>query len=129
VATPAQIRANQANARLSTGPRTPAGKAVSAANSIRHGFRSRSVLLPGDDPAEYDALLEELRFQFEPTDLTEVRSVREMADAEWRLRRVRGYIELDLTRKIEELTPLHPETSALELQALAYHALEHELAV
>jgi len=51
-----------------------------------------------------------------------------MGDAEWRLRRVRGYIEQDLTHKIEELTPLHPAAVALELQATAYQALEHELA-
>jgi len=74
MATAAQISANRANAQRSTGPCTPAGKAVSARNSTRHGFRSQSVLLPGDDPAEYDALLAELREHFDPTDLTEHRS-------------------------------------------------------
>jgi len=128
MATPAQISANQANARHSTGPRTQAGKSASARNSTRHGFRSQSVLLPGDDPGEYDAVLEELRVHFDPKDLTEDRCVREMADAEWRLRRVRGYIELDLTRKVEELTPVHPAVAALELQLLAYQALQRELA-
>ena len=49
--------------------------------------RSQSVLLPGDDPAEYEALLEQLRDHFSPDDPTEDRHVREMADAEWRLRR------------------------------------------
>ena len=74
MATAAQISANRANARHSTGPRTPAGKAASTRNSTRHGFRSQSVLLPGDDPAEYEALLVELREHFDPTDLTEDRS-------------------------------------------------------
>ena len=52
MSTPAQIHANQHNATRSTGPRTAPGKATSAANSTRHGFRSQTVLLPGDDPAE-----------------------------------------------------------------------------
>jgi hypothetical protein len=36
-ASPARIRANQQNAKRSTGPRTAEGKAVSARNSTRHG--------------------------------------------------------------------------------------------
>lgn len=36
--TPAKIRANRRNALRSTGPRSPAGKAVAARNSRRHGL-------------------------------------------------------------------------------------------
>jgi hypothetical protein len=95
----------------------------------KSALQGRLCPLPGDDPAEYEALLlDELCEHFDPEDLTEDRCVREMADAEWRLRRVRGYIELDLTRKIGELAPLDPAAAALELQAMAYQALERELA-
>ena len=81
MATPAQIRANQRNARRSTGPCTVAGKTRSASNSLRHGFCSQSVLLPGDDVAEYQSMLDDLRAHFGPKDITEERAVREMADA------------------------------------------------
>jgi hypothetical protein len=64
----AQIAANQANARLSIGPATVAGKAASARNALRHGFRSQTVLLASDDPAEYQALLDELHAEFPPND-------------------------------------------------------------
>jgi hypothetical protein len=126
MATAAQITANQRNARLSTGPATPAGKARSALNNLNHGFRSQSVLLPGDDPAEYQALLEELRAHLTPEDLSGDRMVREMADAEWRLRRARRYQQTLLTRKIEELAALHPGTDPLDLQAFALDALLRE---
>ena len=43
MATAAQIRANRANARRSTGPRTARGKAVSSRNRLCHGLRSNSA--------------------------------------------------------------------------------------
>lgn len=43
---PARIRANRRNASRSTGPRSEAGKARSARNSLRHGLAAASA---GDD--------------------------------------------------------------------------------
>ena len=126
--TAAQMAANQANAQHSTGPRTPEGKTNSAQNALRHGFRSRTVLLPGDDPAEYEALLAELTAHFTPEGLTEIRAVREMADAEWRLRRVRAYLEITLAQTVNRLQPEHPALDALELQTLAFHEAKDDLA-
>jgi hypothetical protein len=118
----AQQAANQANAQHSTGPRTPEGKQASSRNSLRHGFRSRSVLLPGDDPAEYQALLDSLTEHFTPGDLIEERAVREMADAEWRLWRVREALEYALSQKCEQLAAEHPGAKPEDLQALAWIA-------
>lgn len=44
---PAKIRANRRNARRSTGPKSSAGKAITARNSLRHGL-TLPVL---DDPS------------------------------------------------------------------------------
>jgi hypothetical protein len=126
MATAAQITANQHNAQRSTGPATPGGKARSSLNNLNHGFRSQSVLLPGDDPAEYETLLDELRDHFTPGDLSDDRMVREMADAEWRRRRARRYQQALLTRKIEEFAPLHPHADPLDLQAFALEAVLRE---
>ncbi len=123
MATAAQIAANRANARLSTGPTSPGGKTRSSQNNFRHGCRSRAVVLPGDDPAEYDALLADLTAEFRPRGLTEERYVREMGDAEWRLRRCRAHQQKLVTAKIEELTPLHTGADPITLQALAFEAL------
>ena len=55
-----QIAANRRNARLSTGPRTRAGKARSARNNTRHGLFSRSLFLTAgpdpENPADFLAL-------------------------------------------------------------------------
>ena len=123
MSTPAQIAANQINAKLSTGPSTETGKSKSSRNNLRHGFRSQTVLLPGDDLTEYASLLQELTDHFAPRDLTETRFIREMADAEWRLRRVRQHHESALTRQIQSLAQRHPEAAPAELQSLAIETL------
>ena len=41
-----KIRANRANARASSGPKTAAGKARSAQNAFRHGFNVPILLDP-----------------------------------------------------------------------------------
>jgi hypothetical protein len=40
----AQLAANRLNARKSTGPRTPAGKAAVGLNNMKHGLLSRESL-------------------------------------------------------------------------------------
>ena len=119
----AQLAANQTNARLSTGPVAETGKAASSRNNLRHGFRSQTVLLPGDDPAEYEALLTELTQYFAPQELIETRFVREMADAEWRLRRLREQLEFAITGHMAKLHSVHPDLSAAELQSVAIETL------
>ena len=123
MSTASQITANQLNAKLSTGPATEAGKAKSSRNNLRHGFRSQTVLLPGDDLTEYAALLQELTDHFAPRDLTESRFIREMADAEWRLRRVRQHHESALIRQIQTLAERRPHAAPAELQSLAIETL------
>ncbi|MGJ5818760.1 SEC-C domain-containing protein [Paludibaculum fermentans] len=123
MATAAQLTANRNNAQHSTGPRSDQGKARSARNNFRHGFRSQSVLLPGDDPAEYEELLAELTSHFDAQGLTEERYVREMADAEWRLRRVRAHQEVLLTARIAELAAQTPDADPIHLQAAAFQYL------
>ena len=57
MATPAQITANRANAQKSTGPRSVEGKSASRFNALKHGIDAASIVIPGEDPADYDALV------------------------------------------------------------------------
>jgi hypothetical protein len=53
-ASEAQIRANQANSKLSTGPRTTEGKEISRANALKHGLTGAGIVLPEADAAEVE---------------------------------------------------------------------------
>jgi hypothetical protein len=58
MATEAQINANRLNALLSTGPKSPEGKAASALNGLRHIGLARSILLKTESPEKFSALLD-----------------------------------------------------------------------
>ena len=50
-----QIKANRNNSKRSTGPvRTDATRF----NGLKHGLRAEQVVLPGEDPAEFEAELQ-----------------------------------------------------------------------
>jgi hypothetical protein len=83
-----QIRANRRNALKSTGPRTAAGKAASARNALRHGLTAHQVVIDGEDPAQFDALLHRFRCEFQPGSAMEEFLVERLAGLAWRLRRV-----------------------------------------
>lgn len=87
---PAQLKANRANARRSTGPRTAEGKARSRMNALRHGLYADSDILPGEDASRFDALLDGLVAEFRPRDRDATRLVGHMAAIWWRLERLKG---------------------------------------
>src|SRR5258707_13571763 len=88
MATPSQIDANRRNALKSTGPKTPEGKQAVSLNSLRHGLRARSVVLPGDDPTEFHQLCDDLEAEWQPLTRTEQFYVEQMAGAYWKLKRM-----------------------------------------
>jgi hypothetical protein len=83
-----QHATNRHNAQKSTGPKTPAGKAMVALNAMKHGLLSRHVLLPDEDEAALVELGKRLRAQLHPVGELEVLLVDRLVSAAWRLRRV-----------------------------------------
>ena len=112
-ATKAQIRANRENAKKSTGPRTEEGKARVSLNALKHGLLARDAVLPSEDPAEFDRQLRDLEHDLRPENSLEFELVRQIADAQWRMRRLvrieTAFLSatLDAQRQHEEI--FHPE--------------------
>jgi hypothetical protein len=85
---PAQLAANRENAQLSTGPRTEEGKARSSQNARVHGLFSKWLVLDGEDRAQFDALLADLREDLQPQGYVEETLVHDIARNRWRLARL-----------------------------------------
>jgi hypothetical protein len=104
MASPAQINANRANAQKSTGPRSAEGKSASRFNALKHGIDAASVVIPGEDPAEYEALAADYRRDFRPQSPSEIFHVDTMLRADWLKRRLE-LVEADLYRTLLAETP------------------------
>lgn len=88
MSTAAQAFASRENAKLSTGPRTEAGKAVSRLNALRHGATSRAVLVPGEDPAVFQRFETALLADLRPVTDAETTQARRVVSLSWRLQRM-----------------------------------------
>lgn len=64
---PAQLAANRKNSLLSTGPKTPAGKLQSRANSLKHGLTGEGIVIPEDDLAELDRRADAFEAELRPS--------------------------------------------------------------
>src|SRR5712671_6894809 len=71
MSTDRQIEANRLNAQHSTGPSTPEGRAAVRLNGLKYGLYAETLILPGEDPAEFDALVDRLDADHQPATPTE----------------------------------------------------------
>ena len=71
MSTEAQIKANQENAKKSTGPATSEGKQRSSMNAMIHGIFSKTPLLPGENQEQFKLLEDEIIKAYQPTDAME----------------------------------------------------------
>jgi hypothetical protein len=85
-----QIETNRRNAQHSTGPATPEGKAAVRLNAVKYGIHAQSLIIPGEDPAEFDALAAELQKTWRPFDSVERQFVDQLTTDSWRLNRLRN---------------------------------------
>jgi hypothetical protein len=100
-----QIDANRRNAKKSTGPRTPQGKAESRLNALQSGLYAQSTIIPGEDPAQLEALTADYFRQYRPANALERGLLDILVDCEWKLRRFRT-IEADIfAREVDRIDP------------------------
>jgi hypothetical protein len=107
-----QIHANQQNAKQSTGPRTEEGKQTSSQNALKYGLLAKRSVIPGEDPAEFDALVTWFENTFHPSNAYEASLVRQMADADWRLKRIShlemAYLSFAVDETLAQFKKYHP---------------------
>jgi hypothetical protein len=87
-----KVEANRRNARLSTGPKTPAGKQAIRFNALKHGLLAKAVIIP-KGPAkegrrEFQDVLRRFQRELGPQGVQEELQVERLAVAYWRRRRV-----------------------------------------
>ena len=106
MATRAEIKVNANNAKKSTGPHATEGESRAAQNILKHGLLARDTVLPGEDGADLDKPLSALEADIQRANSLEFELVRQLADAQWRMRRLRrletGFIAaaVDETRRL-----------------------------
>lgn len=93
MATDAQIQAIRDHAQKSCGPKTDEGKARSRLNALKHGLHARAgvPVLPHEDPAEFDARVQEWLDDHQPTNPVERELVVRAARLSWTLDRAERY--------------------------------------
>jgi hypothetical protein len=126
-----KLKANRENARKSTGPKTPSGKASSRRNAIKHGLfvshRTDFVALD-ENPQEYEDLLNGLWGQHQPVGKGEEVEVERIALCYWRQKRAwrhenavsliarRDFVRRELAEQEEYCQERDKEEEALILQ-------------
>ena len=88
MASPAQFAANRRNAKQSTGPRTPKGKAIASRNAIQHGLTAQEVVLQDEDAHLFDEHRAALCAALKPVGELEEALVERIVVSAWRLRRM-----------------------------------------
>ena len=82
-----QIATRRANARLSHGPKTVAGKAASAINAIKFGFAAQRNLVPGESADQWQEFHDRFIEELLPAGVEETHFAERVVHFAWRMRR------------------------------------------
>jgi hypothetical protein len=82
-----QLAANRANAQLSTGPRTEAGKRIASMNSIQHGLAGHTIFRTPEQDAAYQAYSDRLMPELAPANAVEQDFTERIIFDSWRIHR------------------------------------------
>src|SRR5438046_1245797 len=118
-----KIEANRQNAQHSTGPTTPEGRAAVRLNGLKHGLCAATIVVPGEDPAEFEALLEAYRAEYQPATPSAEFLVRQVAMADWRLLRLHRLEVAFQTLRHKEFDDARRDDLELDDIRLAYIAM------
>jgi hypothetical protein len=103
---------NIRNATHSCGPKTELGLAIASRNALRHGLCSAQVILPNEDPAEFQALHDAWFDHDRPTDPGHVAALDSLVLAAWRLRRCAKVEAAVLAQRVLEAAAAYDRSAA-----------------
>src|SRR5215467_13203838 len=98
-----QAAANAANALLSTGPRSEAGKAKSSRNAVKHGLTSKQLVIAAGEEEEFAELHESLYQQIAPSGALEMGLFNMLVHSAWNLTRFRTLEANLMTNGVDSL--------------------------
>jgi hypothetical protein len=87
-----KVRANRANAKLSTGPKTLSGKEKISGNALTHGLTAEKHVIIGESIEEFNTFKDSMLRVYGPVGAYEEEIFIKLVELLWRLRRV-GVIE------------------------------------
>ncbi len=115
MATESQIKANQQNAKKSTGPKTVEGKQRSRMNAMTHGIFAQIPILPGEDRENLTALADAINQTYKPQDVMEVILVERIIVASFRQIRLREVEAAHIKINMSEERLLDSVISSLQI--------------
>jgi hypothetical protein len=122
MATRKQRAANRRNAQLSTGPRTPEGKAAVRLNALKHGLTTEDAVIFEEHQEAFNDLFNSFLDDLQPAGPLETALVHQIVTAQWRLARCRkletGLFDLGIDDDRQNLEAGYPDFNAN--QALAF---------
>jgi hypothetical protein len=123
MSTEAQQNASRENGKKSRGAITPEGRAICCRNAVKHALTGQTVILEGDDIEAYQKLCAIIFKKFNPQTDPEHLVVQDIADTEWRLRRIpvmeSGLFQLVRTQQAEAHADMDPEERRILLDGQA----------
>ena len=126
MATDQQIAANRANAQHSTGPRTPAGKAVTSQNAGKHCLTSKYLIILSGQEDAFAELESGLRSKLNPNGPLEEVIFKRAVESAWNLERCR-HAEFNLhAYNGPDYDPLNSSASSLQYDRIHRYARESE---
>ena len=123
MSSPAQAAASAANALLSTGPRTDAGKARSSRNAVKHGLTSKQLVIAPGEEEEFADFHGSLLAQLAPEGALEMGLFNMLVHAGWNLQRFRVLEAQLMTNGIQSLLD---ESTAKALDRLQRYAASNQ---
>jgi hypothetical protein len=93
-------------------------------NAQKHGLFARPLIIPGEDPREFDQILAELIAEWKPAGPTLRDALSDLAETKFRKRRLKNYVQTELN--LHTFNPHHPAFDEVWGFAMFIHYLGAE---